>query len=69
MKRVDFQISNLQFRNSKFTGMYVHLALWNRPLLQSLSWNMTYSTGLAFAVAAHRSAERRRRSLEPEILL
>ena len=20
-------------------------ALWNRPLLQSLSWNMTYSTG------------------------
>ena len=22
-------------------------ALWNRPLLQSLSWNMTYSTGLA----------------------
>ena len=23
-------------------------ALWNRPLLQSLSWNMTYSTGLAF---------------------
>jgi ABC-type polysaccharide/polyol phosphate transport system ATPase subunit len=40
--------------------MYVRLALWNRPLLQSLSWNMTYSTGLAFAVAAH---------LEPEILL
>jgi hypothetical protein len=33
--------------------MYVRLALWNRPLLQSLSWNMTYSTGLAFAVAAH----------------
>ena len=26
----------------------VMLALWNRPLLQSLSWNMTYSTGLAF---------------------
>ena len=24
------------------------LALWNRPSLQSLSWNMTYSTGLAF---------------------
>ena len=22
-------------------------ALWNRPSLQSLSWNMTYSTGLA----------------------
>ena len=42
------------------SGMYVRLALWNRPLLQSLSWNMTYSTGLAFAVAAH---------LEPEILL
>jgi len=37
------------------SGMYVRLALWNRPLLQSLSWNMTYSTGLAFAVAAHRS--------------
>jgi len=38
-------------------------ALWNRPLLQSLRprraqssrWNMMYSTGLAFAVAAHRS--------------
>ena len=30
------------------SGMYVRLALWNRPLLQSLSWNMTYSTGLAF---------------------
>jgi lipopolysaccharide transport system ATP-binding protein len=42
------------------SGIYVRLALWNRPLLQSLSWNMTYSTGLAFAVAAH---------LEPEILL
>jgi len=42
------------------SGMYVRLALRNRPLLQSLSWHMTYSTGLAFAVAAH---------LEPEILL
>jgi lipopolysaccharide transport system ATP-binding protein len=42
------------------SGMYVRLALWNRSLLQSLSWNMTYSTGLAFAVAAH---------LEPEILV
>ena len=26
----------------------IMLAVWNRPLLQSLSWNMTYSTGLAF---------------------
>ena len=26
----------------------IMLALWNRPLPQSLSWNMTYSTGLAF---------------------
>jgi len=30
----------------------VRLALWNGFLLQSLSWNMTYSTGLAFSVAA-----------------
>ncbi len=29
------------------SGMYVRLALWNRPSLQSLSWNMTYSTGPA----------------------
>ena len=50
------------------SGMYVRLALWNRPLLQSLSWNMTYSTGLAFAVATHRSAAPTT-SLEPEILL
>ena len=28
------------------------LALWNRPSLQSLSWNMTYSTGLAVGDAA-----------------
>ena len=40
--------------------MYVRLALWNRPLPRRLSWNTMYSTGLAFAVAAH---------LEPEILL
>ncbi|GAG24386.1 unnamed protein product [marine sediment metagenome] len=50
--------------------------LWNRPPLQSLSWNVTYSTGLAFAVAAHRSTGgsagspcSSRRRLEPEIML
>jgi hypothetical protein len=44
------------------SGMYVRLALWNRPLLQSLSWNMTYSTGLAFAVAAQRWVKHYRRN-------
>jgi lipopolysaccharide transport system ATP-binding protein len=50
------------------SGMYVRLALWNRPLLQSLSWNKMYSTGLAFAVAAHCSAAPTT-ILETEILL
>ena len=49
-------------------GMHVRLALWNRPLLQSLSWNMAHSTGLVFAVVTHRSAAPTTR-LKPEILL
>ena len=42
------------------------LALWNRPSLQSLSWNMTYSTGLAVGDERFRQkcVERKQRRYE-----
>ena len=41
------QVMGAQWSPWSSGGGVPPLALWNRPPLQSLSWNMTYSTGLA----------------------
>ncbi len=87
MNDIAIRVENLskQYRIGGPQARYKTIrALWNRPLLQSLRprraqssrWNMTYSTGLAFSVAAHRSTGgsagspcSSRRRLEPEIML